>query len=72
MLNFIRSTISNFQFNINSVKLFLNNLQISHFLPAVLMSIMVMASLLDSNLSPKAITKEIPFQVILFAHAKTV
>jgi hypothetical protein len=56
VLNFIQSTISNLKSNI---KLFLNNLQVRHLLPAVLMSVLVIASIVDSDLSPNAITKEI-------------
>ena len=56
MLNFIRSAISNVRAN---VKLFFNSFQIRQVLPTVLMSVLLMTSIVDSDLSPKAITKKI-------------
>lgn len=56
VLNFIRSTLFKFKYN---VSLFLNSLQFRQVLPTILMSVFLMASVVDSDLSPKAITKEI-------------
>lgn len=56
VLNFIRSTLFKFKYN---VSLFLNSLQFRQVLPTILMSVFLMASVVDSDLSSKAITKEI-------------
>ena len=56
MLNFIHSTISAVK---TAMKFYLNDLQVRHFLSTVLVSFLLMTSIVDSDLSPKAITKEI-------------
>ena len=56
MLDFIQSTIFNVKTNVRS---FLNSLQIRQVLSTVLMSILLMTSIVDSDMSPKAITKKI-------------
>ena len=56
MLDFIYSAIFNLKTN---VKLLLNSLQIRQVLSTVLLSVLLMTSIVDSDLSPKAITKEI-------------
>lgn len=56
MLNAIRSDIFKFKYKIS---LFLNSLQFRQVLPTILMSIFLLASIVDSDLSPNAITKEV-------------
>ena len=56
MLNFIHSAISNVRAN---VKLFFNSFHIRQVLPTILMSVLLMTSIVDSDMSPKAVTKEI-------------
>ena len=56
MLNFIHSAISNVLAN---VKLFFNSFQIRQVLPTILMIVLLMTSIVDSDMSPKAVTKEI-------------
>ena len=56
MSNFIYSTISSLR---TAMKFYLNNIQVRHLLSTVLVSFLLMTSIVDSDLSPKAITKEI-------------
>ena len=56
VLNFIHSIILKLKHNINFL---LNNFQLRQVLPTILMSVFLMTSVVDSDLSPKAITKEI-------------
>ena len=56
VLNFIYSTISSIK---TAAKFYLNNLQVRYLSSTVLVSFLLMTSIVDSDLSPKAITKEI-------------
>ena len=56
MSNFIYSTISGVK---TGMKFYFNSLQIRNLLSTVLASFLLMTSIVDSDLSPKAITKKI-------------
>ena len=56
MSNFIFSIIARIK---NSMKLYLNSLQVRYLLSTILVSLLLTTSIVDSDLSPKATTKEI-------------
>ena len=56
MLDFIYSVFFSIKAN---VKLFFSSFQLKQVIPTVLMGFLLMTSIVDSNLSPKAVTKEI-------------